>query len=162
MVVTKQIVGTLPQASAANASVEESAHAHRQSPRKAALASFLGSTLEYYDYVLYGTASALVFSRLFFDSNNPTMATIGAVKVHPGSFGTFAGIAADEHGAVLDKEGETIEGLFTAGNDRNSIMGGFYPAGGVNLGPALGFGYIIGRTLAGAKDYEFSGKESTL
>lgn len=85
-----------------------------------------------------------------------------AVKVHPGSFGTSAGIAADEHGAVLDKEGETIEGLFTAGNDRNSIMGGFYPAGGVNLGPALGFGYIIGRTLAGAKDYEVSGKESTL
>ncbi|WP_075722453.1 FAD-dependent oxidoreductase [Corynebacterium stationis] len=85
-----------------------------------------------------------------------------AVKVHPGSFGTFAGIAADEHGAVLDKEGETIEGLFTAGNDRNSIMGGFYPAGGVNLGPALGFGYIIGRTLAGAKHYEVSGKESTL
>lgn len=85
-----------------------------------------------------------------------------AVKVHPGSFGTFAGIAADEHGAVLDKEGEAIEGLFTAGNDRNSIMGGFYPAGGVNLGPALGFGYIIGRTLAGAKEYEVSGKESTL
>ncbi|HJG65187.1 FAD-dependent oxidoreductase [Corynebacterium stationis] len=85
-----------------------------------------------------------------------------AVKVHPGSFGTFAGIAADENGAVLDKEGEAIEGLFTAGNDRNSIMGGFYPAGGVNLGPALGFGYIIGRTLAGAKDYEVSGQESTL
>src|SRR5699024_11394914 len=73
-VVTKQLVGTMPQSPA-----EESAHAHRQSPRKAALASFLGSTLEYYDYVLYGTASALVFSRLFFDSDNPTLATIGAL-----------------------------------------------------------------------------------
>ena len=103
MVVTKQIVGTLPQASAANASVEESAHAHRQSPRKAALASFLGSTLEYYDYVLYGTASALVFSRLFFDSNNPTMATIGALM----TFGV-AYIARPLGGLVMAHIGDRI------------------------------------------------------
>ena len=74
MVVTKQLVGEK-----SNAHTEESAHAHKQSPRKAALASFLGSTLEYYDYVLYGTASALVFSRLFFDTSNPTLATIGSL-----------------------------------------------------------------------------------
>ena len=90
-----------------------------------------------------------------------------AVKVYPGSFGTFAGIAADGRGQVLNEQGEAIEGLYTAGNDRNSIMGGFYPAGGVNLGPALGFGYIIGRELAGVNDYEVTdyaatGTESTL
>jgi hypothetical protein len=33
-------------------------------------------------------------------------------------------------------------------------MGGHYPAGGINLGPALTFGYIAGRDLAGATDYE--------
>src|SRR5699024_10091034 len=85
-----------------------------------------------------------------------------AVQVYPGSFGTFAGIAANGQGAVLNEQGEVIEGLFTAGNDRNSIMGGFYPAGGVNLGPALGFGYIIGRALAGAEEYEVSENKSTL
>ena len=36
-------------------------------------------------------------------------------------------------------------------------MGGNYPAGGINLGPALTFGYIAGRDLAGATPYEDDG-----
>ncbi|PAT09787.1 FAD-binding dehydrogenase [Corynebacterium hadale] len=72
-----------------------------------------------------------------------------AVQIHPGSFGTFAGIEADHRGRVLDTERSPIDGLYVAGNDRNSIMGGFYPAGGVNLGPALTFGFVVGCELAG-------------
>lgn len=84
---------------------------------------------------------------------NPSLAPVEkgpfyAVKVVPGSFGTFDGIAADERSRVLREDGSPIDGLFTAGNDRASIMGGFYPAGGINLGPALAFGYIAGRELA--------------
>ena len=98
MVVTKQLVGEK-----SNAHTEESAHAHKQSPRKAALASFLGSTLEYYDYVLYGTASALVFSRLFFDTSNPTLATIGSLM----TFGV-AYIARPLGGLVMAHIGDRI------------------------------------------------------
>lgn len=75
-----------------------------------------------------------------------------AVKILPGSFGTFDGIAADGRGHVLTEAGEPLPGLWTAGNDRASIMGGYYPAGGINLGPALTFGYLIGRDAAGAQE----------
>lgn len=77
-----------------------------------------------------------------------------AVKIVPGSFGTFAGLAADSRARVLDTRGEPISGLYVAGNDQASVMGGHYPAGGINLGPALTFGYIAGRDLADATSYE--------
>ena len=90
---------------------------------------------------------------------NPSLAAIEtgpfyAVRVLPGSFGTFAGLAADGRARVLDTAGAPIPGLYVAGNDRASIMGGTYPAGGINLGPALTFGYIAGRDLAGVTEYE--------
>jgi succinate dehydrogenase/fumarate reductase flavoprotein subunit len=93
---------------------------------------------------------------------NPSLAPIEqgpfyAVKVVPGSFGTFAGLAADGRARVLRADGSAVEGLYVAGNDQASIMGGFYPAGGINLGPALTFGYVAGRELARAERYEDDG-----
>ncbi|WP_163558443.1 FAD-dependent oxidoreductase [Halomonas sp. NO4] len=72
-----------------------------------------------------------------------------AVKVVPGCFGTFAGLKTNEHAQVLDAGGEPIAGLYAAGTDMASIMGGYYPAGGINLGPAMTFGYLAGRHAAG-------------
>lgn len=80
-----------------------------------------------------------------------------AVRVVPGSFGTFAGLAADAQARVLKDDGGPVPGLYVAGNDQASVMGGHYPAGGINLGPALTFGYIAGRELAGATSYEDDG-----
>ncbi|MDQ0616747.1 FAD-dependent oxidoreductase [Arthrobacter globiformis] len=80
-----------------------------------------------------------------------------AVRIVPGSFGTFAGLAADSRARVLDNQGRPIGGLYVAGNDQASVMGGHYPAGGINLGPALTFGYIAGRDLANATHYEDDG-----
>jgi succinate dehydrogenase/fumarate reductase flavoprotein subunit len=85
---------------------------------------------------------------------NPSLGPIAhapfyAVKVLPGSLGTFAGLATDPAARVLDAEGAPIPGLFAVGNDAASIMGGNYPSGGITLGPAMTFGYIAGRVLAG-------------
>lgn len=80
-----------------------------------------------------------------------------AVRIVPGSFGTFAGLAADSRARVLDNHGKPISGLYVAGNDQASVMGGHYPAGGINLGPALTFGYLAGRDLAKATHYEDDG-----
>ena len=66
-----------------------------RAPRKAALASWIGSAVEYYDFFIYGTAAALVFGKIFFPSFDPQMATIAA-------FATF-GVAyvARPFGAVI-------------------------------------------------------------
>jgi predicted oxidoreductase len=74
-----------------------------------------------------------------------------AVKVVPGSLGTFAGLKTNAHAQVLNAEGEPIAGLYAAGNDMNSVMGGHYPAGGITLGPAMTFGYIAGMHAAQEK-----------
>lgn len=71
-----------------------------------------------------------------------------AVRIVPGSLGTFAGLMTDASARVLGRNGLPISGLFAVGNDMSSIMGGHYPSGGITLGPAMVFGYIAGRELA--------------
>jgi succinate dehydrogenase/fumarate reductase flavoprotein subunit len=90
---------------------------------------------------------------------NPSLAPLEqapfyAIKVLPGSFGTFFGLRTDANSRVLDTDGEPILGLYAAGSDQANVMGGHYPSGGINIGPAMTFGYIAGRTVAGVSDYE--------
>ena len=79
-----------------------------------------------------------------------------AVKVVPGSLGTFAGLRTDARARVLDHAGNPIAGLHACGNDMNSIMGGRYPSGGITLGPAMTFGYIAAHDAAGVSPRDVS------
>ncbi|MCA0422432.1 MAG: FAD-dependent oxidoreductase [Proteobacteria bacterium] len=72
-----------------------------------------------------------------------------AVKIIPGSLGTFAGLSTDPEARVLDAEGAATDGLFAVGNDMASMMGGRYPAGGITLGPAMTFAYVAAHVAAG-------------
>lgn len=78
---------------------------------------------------------------------NPCLAPIVtgpfyAIRVFAGDLGTTYGLAADVYSRVLDADGTAIDGLYACGNDRNSIMGGYYPSGGITVGPAITFAYL--------------------
>ena len=52
----------------------------KQNLRKVVAASFIGTTIEWYDFFLYGTAAALVFGELFFPGSSPLMGTLAALR----------------------------------------------------------------------------------
>ncbi|KJV34000.1 FAD-binding dehydrogenase [Aquitalea magnusonii] len=85
---------------------------------------------------------------------NPCMAPLQhgpyyAVKLVPGSLGSFAGLATNASAQVLDEQRQPISGLYAVGNDMHSMMGGHYPSGGITLGPAMTFGYLAAHHAAG-------------
>ena len=53
---------------------------------KVALAATIGTTIEWYDFFLYGTATGLVFGALFFPNDNPLVATLNAFGVYAVGF----------------------------------------------------------------------------
>jgi MFS family permease len=68
---------------------------HSAQLRKAVIASTIGTTIEWYDFFLYGTAAGLVFGKLYFPNQEPLAATLAA-------FGTyFIGFAARPIGAAI-------------------------------------------------------------
>lgn len=71
-----------------------------------------------------------------------------AVELQMGDLGTFDGLRTSVQGEVLTASGAPVPGLFAAGNDRASVMGGNYPGAGITLGPHLTFGWLTARHLA--------------
>jgi MFS family permease len=72
-----------------------SASDHSRQLRNAVIASTIGTTIEWYDFFLYGTAAGLIFGRLYFPNESPLTATLAA-------FGTyFAGFLARPIGAAI-------------------------------------------------------------
>ena len=71
--------------------------------RKVIVASFVGTTVEWYDFFLYGTASALVFNKIFFPNFSDLAGTLAA-------FGAFAAgfIARPIGGMVFGHFGDRV------------------------------------------------------
>ncbi|SDP23976.1 FAD-dependent oxidoreductase [Pseudomonas jinjuensis] len=99
------------------------------------------------------------FDRYYGDSNvspNPCLAPIGkgpfyAMRMNAGDIGTKGGLLTNARAQVLHKSGEPIDGLYAIGNTSASVMGTTYPGAGATLGPAMTFGYIAARHLAGVE-----------
>ena len=68
---------------------------HARQVRKAAVASTVGTTIEWYDYFLYGTAAALVFPQLFFPNASPYVALLSSFATY------FVGFLARPVGAAI-------------------------------------------------------------
>jgi hypothetical protein len=56
--------------------IEHRGHLHR-----AVIASTVGTTIEWYDFLLYGQMAALVFAKLYFPSSDPLTGTLQAFAV---------------------------------------------------------------------------------
>ena len=68
---------------------------HSAQLRKAVIASTIGTTIEWYDFFLYGTAAGLIFGKLYFPNSDPLTATLAA-------FGTyFIGFVGRPIGAAI-------------------------------------------------------------
>jgi metabolite-proton symporter len=68
---------------------------HSAQLRKAVIAATIGTTIEWYDFFLYGTAAGLIFGKLYFPNSDPLTATLAA-------FGTyFIGFIGRPIGAAI-------------------------------------------------------------
>ena len=71
--------------------------------RLVAMASMIGTTIEWYDFFLYGTAAALVFNRLFFPTFDPLVGTLASFATYTVGF-----VARPIGGIVIGHYGDRI------------------------------------------------------
>lgn len=76
----------------------------RQTPLlRVVLASLIGTTIEWYDFFIYGTAAALIFNRLFFPTYDPLTGTLLAFATYAVGF-----LARPVGGVVFGHFGDRI------------------------------------------------------
>src|SRR3712207_9240218 len=77
----------------------------------------IGTTVEWYDFFLYGTAAALVFNQLFFPEFDPLMGTLAAFGTY--AVGFFArpvgGIVAGHYGDKIGRKAMLVLTLLIMG-----------------------------------------------
>jgi len=68
---------------------------HSAELRKAVIAATVGTTIEWYDFFIYGTAAGLVFGKLYFPNQEPLAATLAAFATY------FVGFVGRPIGAAI-------------------------------------------------------------
>ena len=90
---------------------------------RAALAALIGTMLENYDFVVYGTASALVFSEVFFPSISPQAGMIASFSAYAIGFlaRPLGGLFFSHYGETLGRKWVLVSTLFLMGGSTFAI-----------------------------------------
>ena len=85
--------------------------------RQVALASFIGTAIEWYDFFLYGTAAALIFGELFFPEFSSTAGTLAAFSTYAVGFAArpLGGIVFGHYGDKIGRKAMMILSLLIMG-----------------------------------------------
>ncbi|WP_232069393.1 MFS transporter [Mycobacterium saskatchewanense] len=85
--------------------------------RTVALGSTIGTTIEWYDFYLYATASALVFKPLFFPHVSPTAGTLASFATYAAGFGArpIGAILSGHFGDRLGRKAVLVGALLVMG-----------------------------------------------
>ena len=59
---------------------------HQAQLRRAMIASTVGTTIEWYDFLLYSTVTGLVFGKLFFPKSDPLVGVLEAFSIYAVGF----------------------------------------------------------------------------
>jgi 3-oxosteroid 1-dehydrogenase len=102
---------------------------------------------------------ARAYDRYYADPSNGPNPSLGpiekapfyAVQIFPGDVGTFGGIMTDEHGCVLRKGGERIEGLYAVGNCTAPVVGRTYPGAGASIAASCIFAFAAVKNALDSK-----------
>jgi metabolite-proton symporter len=89
----------------------------RGSIRVVALASLIGTTIEWYDFFLYGTAAALVLNKLFFPTFDPLSGTLASLATYSVGFVArpFGGIIIGHYGDRIGRKSMLVLTLVIMG-----------------------------------------------
>lgn len=96
---------------------EATAPVHAPDEKRARMGSFIGTTIEWYDFYLYGTAAALVFPELFFPSYSPLTGTLLALLTYSAGFiaRPLGGIIMGHYGDRIGRKAMLVTSLMVMG-----------------------------------------------
>jgi len=97
--------------------VSQTAGSGPSSARRVVVASLIGTSLEWYDFFVYGTAAALVFNKLFFPSFEPLVGTLLAFTTYAVGFAArpLGGIIFGHYGDRLGRKNVLVVTLLVMG-----------------------------------------------